>query len=155
MIKQGFSYCDNNDENKPGPGWQANAYFFIQGKVVYRADKESDLINLRNGDISAWNSVTPYIFGYIFDSTIEKISSEKKLNTMIRYNHLSDGIKDKIISPYYTYIHLSRFDKLRLAWSWRNTLIHKKEFWMWLINISVAILAIFVSYLAIKLEFFS
>ena len=155
MIKEGYRYDNKFDLDNPGPCFKSMGHFLIQGKIIFKSENRNDLIDLKKNYKGAWLHVEEYSFNFKYDMMLKNLSKKLRLNTIISFDHLQDGIYNNKPPPYKTFIHLNRWGKLKLSWSFNNTFIQKKDFWMWLINILVAMLAIFVSYLAIKYEFFN
>ena len=151
-IIEGYNYYDNVDFDNPGPGFKSMGYFVIKGKIIYSSESRENLISyFKKKNKTAFLSIVVSHYNYSFDDTLKDISGTCKLNTLVRYQDLAllnSGASDSMSRI--TYLHLQWYEKLLLKMLHKNTIVQKKEFWMWLINIFVAFLAIIFSYLSYK-----
>ncbi|MCD4746743.1 MAG: hypothetical protein K8R58_10635 [Bacteroidales bacterium] len=122
----------------------------IKGKSAIFSEHDNIIEDYLSGIKNSKSLKGFHSFQYQFDNIITNFDINR-LNTRLEpkplYKHIYKGTNP--IWPIVIYVRLNRIQKTILSWKFGKTIVHDKSFWMWVINISVAILAIVVSYMAI------
>lgn len=107
--------------------------------------KESGYLVLRKKRYSTEDSEICMEFDYSRESRFEEINYRINDLFSIQKEPCRDG------SPNYNtvyFVNLTPFQLLRLKWMFGRHLFQQQKFWMWLVNITIAILAVVMSWMS-------
>lgn len=125
-------------------------YFKLLNGVVLFKTKGFDEYSNEHGLITNPDYVTRSTFKYTYCFPYKYYFNEKtkyKVNTKIRI--LKNDDIDLRFDPIPIYVYLNWYERKKLDCRFKNLLIQKKDFWMWLTNVIVALGATIAGFLVV------
>jgi|AntAceMinimDraft_17_1070374.scaffolds.fasta_scaffold85726_2 hypothetical protein len=118
-------------------------FYSLSGGALFKTKGLKDDYVNKNGIIIDDTYVTFSTFDYSYDVSFKDYFKKKyKINVNTKIKVIKDDNNKLELERIPIYVNLNWKERLCLDLKFKRLLIQKKEFWMWLINIIVAIGAI-------------